>query len=99
VNTIQNCDRHPGRITQSGCKGIIAVAPSPGWHAEWDAASGREASNPLVGWGVLCNGEVVPLVADVDGSVSELSEGMRCIYRDPVEPVYLGLAEVAQAVR
>lgn len=93
------CQKHPGHMTQAGCTGFVSVTPSPGWHAEWDAPDGTEASKPLVGWGIQCNGEVVPLEADVDGFVAELAETSRCVYIDPATPLSMGLAEIAMARR
>ncbi|GAA4525602.1 hypothetical protein GCM10023160_18760 [Brachybacterium paraconglomeratum] len=81
--TLKTCKKHPDRMTQSGCTGIVSVTPSTGWFAEWDTDEGEECSEPLVGWGVQCNGEVVPLEVDVDGMVTELLAGALCVYRGP----------------
>ena len=99
MTEIRACDRHPGHMTQSGCRAVVSVAPSPGWHVARDTAQSREVLNPLVGWGVLCNGEVVPLGAEADGSVSELSELARCVHIDPLDSVSMGLTEIAQTRR
>lgn len=102
------CLHGPNYLTQGGCKAIVSVTPSPGWHGEWVAPDGSECSQPLVGWGVQCNGEVVPLEADGDGSVSKLSENSRCVYREPdigpraldaLEAIYMGFVQFEAAVR
>lgn len=92
-------DRHPGHMMQAGCTGIVSETQSSGWPPESDASNGTEVSKPLVGWGVQCNGEVVPLMADVGGSVAELAETVQGVYIDPATPFSMGLAEIAMARR
>jgi len=99
MTTNSACSRHPDHLTNRGCRGIIAVAPSPGWRAEWDTPDGRGDWTPVVGWGVLCNGDTVPLVVDQAGSVAKASENMHLVHDNSIDAICMGLTEIAQALR
>lgn len=79
MSMTKSCDRHPvlDHMTSEGCVAIIQMMPAVDWYVDYDvqniAADGSVLSvevvtYPLIGWGVRCNGTVVPL---------ECADGMR----------------------
>lgn len=59
-------------LGHSSTSRIVSLLPAGGWRVEWTGDDGSTWSQPLVGWGVKANGDVVPLDTDPDGLVEEI---------------------------
>lgn len=62
---------------------IISMIPANGWRIGYKDKDGSEWSQPLVGWGLKADGEIVPLDADSSGLVDDCegqAEGSYRIY-------------------
>lgn len=68
---------------------LVAVMPANGWRVEFtEPDSGHKHSQPLLGWGLKANGDVVPLDADERGWVEQLTNvdnGWR-VYHPDADP-------------
>lgn len=51
---------------------IVQIMPADGWRVEYTNGDGPVWDTPLAGWGLLADGEVVPLDADPDGFVEQI---------------------------
>ena len=54
-------DTHPDKI--------VSIIPGDGWRVEWSPDNAPKWSQPLVGWGLTADGDVVPLDVDSTGMV------------------------------
>lgn len=62
---------------------MIQIVPAdPGWSAVYRRSDGTEALSPLVAWGLHPDGDVIPLVVDVDQAVIDPRTSDRFITLD-----------------
>ncbi|MBB3038984.1 hypothetical protein [Hoyosella altamirensis] len=64
---IETSGEHPGLT-------VISAIPAPGWNIRWPAGTegGQPVTSPLVGWGVMGDGSVLPLDTDSTGNVEAI---------------------------
>ena len=70
-------------INQDPISNIVAVAPSEGWRIRYALDDGRTWTEPIIGWGVLADGDVRPLTTDRSGMVQETSCTDKCAVYHP----------------
>lgn len=72
-------------LGRSSVSRVVSLLPAGGWRVEWTGDDGTTWSQPLVGWGLKANGDVVLLDADAEGLVEELDyrvKGWRIYHPD-----------------
>jgi hypothetical protein len=76
-----------GAVNPDGQSPATAIMPAGGWRIRY-TADGESWSEPLVGWALTADGEIVPLATDSAGLVWQIGEegNYRIYHPDATEP-------------